>query len=247
MEKINIKYNEIDEQMIDELNSALKAGKDKEYLSRLDFYLAHVKTLECGEKLLFLKDSLPDSIFIDLVDLKIEAEGLYRNQLREGVVNRLIKAQNYLPEGLHLVIRDAFRSKQIVEKLYDRYISYFIEKEKLTNEEADIKVRSLLAMPDDIVPPGHMTGGAVDVILAYNDGSKVPMEVDEKILARQKQIWTECKELPEDIKKNRMILLDAMIEAGFHNYPKEYWHYSFGDAYWAVRRKEKVAIYGIPN
>lgn len=31
------------------------------------------------------------------------------------------------------------------------------------------------------------------------------------------------------------------------SYSREYWHYSYGDAYWAVRRKNKVAIYGIPQ
>ena len=49
------------------------------------------------------------------------------------------------------------------------------------------------------------------------------------------------------IKNNRKVLVEAMASAGFRNYAREYWHYSYGDAYWAVRRKEKVAIYGIPK
>ena len=245
MEKIET--SEFDEQLVLELDPLLKDGLEKEYLAKLDEFLAKVKIIECGEKMVSFESSLPPTIFVDLVDLKIEVGDLDRNQLREGIIVKLIEAQNSLPEGMHLVIRDAFRSKEVVQKLYERYVRLLIEKENITEEEADVRVRFLLAMPDDIVPPGHMTGGAIDVVLAYDDGRRVEMEVNEGSIPRSKQSWTACDDLPEEIKNNRKILLDAMIGAGFRNYAREYWHYSYGDAYWAVRRKEKVAIYGIPK
>lgn len=243
----NLEVDSLDESFVNEMSHLLKVGKEKEYLTKLDKFLLTVEIKDCGERMMSLKDVLPEDIFIDLVDLKVEIGGLDRLKLREGVIDRLIQAQKSLPKGMHLVIRDAFRSKAVVESLYKRYIALIIERDNITENEADIKVRALLAMPDDVVPPGHMTGGAVDVILAYDDKSRVPMEISEDLISRDKQTWTNCEGLPEEIKNNRLILLNAMADAGFHNYAREYWHYSYGEAYWAVRRKNKTAIYGIPN
>jgi D-alanyl-D-alanine dipeptidase len=35
-----------------------------------------------------------------------------------------------------------------------------------------------------------------------------------------------------------------MTGAGFVNYPSEWWHWSYGDRYWAVVTGEPHAIYG---
>ncbi|MCA8033337.1 hypothetical protein LGM46_10085 [Burkholderia arboris] len=44
--------------------------------------------------------------------------------------------------------------------------------------------------------------------------------------------------------RNRQILIDALTRTGFTNYPSEWWHWSFGDRYWAVIQNESHAIYG---
>jgi D-alanyl-D-alanine dipeptidase len=44
-----------------------------------------------------------------------------------------------------------------------------------------------------------------------------------------------------------MILYKVMIKAGFSNFFREYWHYSYGDGYWAMKRKKKISIYNIPK
>ncbi|GAB3977862.1 hypothetical protein GCM10029978_068930 [Actinoallomurus acanthiterrae] len=43
---------------------------------------------------------------------------------------------------------------------------------------------------------------------------------------------------------NRDLLADVMTAVGFVNYPTEWWHWSFGDRYWAVATGGKSAIYG---
>jgi D-alanyl-D-alanine dipeptidase len=35
-----------------------------------------------------------------------------------------------------------------------------------------------------------------------------------------------------------------MSTAGFLNYPTEWWHFSYGDRYWALDTGEQTAIYG---
>ena len=43
----------------------------------------------------------------------------------------------------------------------------------------------------------------------------------------------------------RMILVETMLEAGFSNCRDEWWHYSYGDAGWAVREGLKECHYGL--
>jgi len=42
-----------------------------------------------------------------------------------------------------------------------------------------------------------------------------------------------------------MRLVDAMLSVGFSNCRDEWWHYSYGDAGWAVRMGETECRYGI--
>lgn len=37
--------------------------------------------------------------------------------------------------------------------------------------------------------------------------------------------------------------IDAMTTVGFVNYPTEWWHWSYGDKYWAFMKSEPHAIY----
>ena len=50
-------------------------------------------------------------------------------------------------------------------------------------------------------------------------------------------------DVPLDLQKNRLMLYYAMTEAGFINSPSEWWHYSYGDKEWAIRRNHPQAIY----
>jgi zinc D-Ala-D-Ala dipeptidase len=55
---------------------------------------------------------------------------------------------------------------------------------------------------------------------------------------------THCKNLDKAFQKNRDILFDVMLKNDFINYPTEWWHFSYGDRYWAYHKNEKQAIYG---
>jgi D-alanyl-D-alanine dipeptidase len=55
---------------------------------------------------------------------------------------------------------------------------------------------------------------------------------------------TGADRIPDYAKKNRRMLLSVMEGAGFVNYGHEWWHFSYGDRYWAYVRHERAAIYG---
>lgn len=56
--------------------------------------------------------------------------------------------------------------------------------------------------------------------------------------------FLEAKNIPFRAKALRAILRGAMEGAGFVNYPPEWWHWSYGDRYWAVVAGEDCAVYG---
>jgi D-alanyl-D-alanine dipeptidase len=89
---------------------------------------------------------------------------------------------------------------------------------------------------------GHMAGGAIDLRLVDKYGRKIPMK--SRKLTYQENAMPVQKKLPSYIQKNRQILFEAMQRAGFSNCHNEYWHWSYGDYYWAIRTKNPVAIYG---
>jgi hypothetical protein len=61
--------------------------------------------------------------------------------------------------------------------------------------------------------------------------------ISQKILVHRRLISSAAKH-------NRKIMSNALTKAGFVNYLGEYWHWSYGDRYWAYFTKKDKAIYG---
>ena len=51
--------------------------------------------------------------------------------------------------------------------------------------------------------------------------------------------------LSPEAQQNRDILLHTLLGVGFSNCRDEWWHYSYGDAGWAVRTERNECIYGL--
>jgi D-alanyl-D-alanine dipeptidase len=51
--------------------------------------------------------------------------------------------------------------------------------------------------------------------------------------------------LTEEALRNRMMLVGTMLAEGFSNCRDEWWHYSYGDAGWAVRTGQTSCFYGL--
>jgi D-alanyl-D-alanine dipeptidase len=94
---------------------------------------------------------------------------------------------------------------------------------------------------DQKAPPGHTTGGAVDVILVDRDN--VPLDVISPTEGWE-AAYTWSNMLSEEARANRMLMVEAMLGAGFSNCRDEYWHYSWGDSAWAVRVGEIECPFG---
>jgi len=207
-----------------------------------DNQLLKIAIKDNGEKLFYIKNFCP-KITLRLATY-IKKEGKKSREdacfVRKSVADRMNQAQSFLPKGYKLLLRCGYRSlltqKRRYNWMYKRLEKRYPEwnKEKLRDET------SKCVAPPDIVPP-HSTGGAVDVSIIGPNGKQLDM--GEKLGAFNEKTYTFSDKISKTAKKNRKLLILVMTKAGFINYPTEWWHWSYGDRYWAAALKKKHSIY----
>lgn len=198
-----------------------------------------IKIKECNEPLVDIKKLCPDLV-IDLGKQRMKKEKTA--YLRKTVVEIIYCAKKELPKGMTFIIGDAWRPQYVQQEIMKRFTKRFSKKYPNWPKVKIIKeVEKYVAPSDGKYASGHMTGGAVDLRL-QKDGKKVPMKSSK--LTYQENAKSFQPKLPKHIQRNREIMFNALQKAGLLNYPKEYWHWSYGDIWWA-KRKKKTAIYGV--
>lgn len=172
--------------------------------------------------------------------------------LRESVYEKLLVAAESLPDGLRFVIWDGWRSYELQSELFNILLAR-LKAKGLSDEEAYRQASVFVAIPakDDDNVSGHLTGGSVDLTLADKYGHYLPMggNFDDT----EEHSYTNYYDNPEIFEKspkfliagtNRKTLLRVMEQAGFSNYPSEWWHFDYGNKNWALRTGADCAFYG---
>ncbi|WP_100612232.1 M15 family metallopeptidase [Confluentibacter lentus] len=72
---------------------------------------------------------------------------------------------------------------------------------------------------------GHSKGSTVDVTI-INAKTKKPLDMGSNYDFFGKQSWTDYKDISEEQKSNRKLLLKIMTKHGFVNFYKEWWHFT---------------------
>ncbi|HLC38753.1 MAG TPA: M15 family metallopeptidase [Patescibacteria group bacterium] len=199
-----------------------------------------IKIIESNEPLVNLKKLCPNFV-IDLDASRMKKEKTA--YLRKTVAKMLQKAEKFLPNGMTFIIGDAWRPQYVQRKIFKDFICKFTKKYPKWSEKRIIKeVEKYVAPADGKYASGHMTGGAVDLRLWKND-RKVPMKSSK--LSYQENAKSIQSKLPVYLQNNRKIMFTALAKAGLSNYPSEYWHWSYGDIWWAERNHQKIAKYGV--
>jgi D-alanyl-D-alanine dipeptidase len=169
---------------------------------------------------------------------------------RSGVVDKLKIAQSFLPEGYDFKIFDAYRPIKVQQTLWDYYYNILKEKNKeISDKELEQLTSYFVSKPSyDIKHPSvHNTGGAIDLTL-IKDGKDVDMGAEfDDFTPMSWSNYYEVNDVSDEIKNNRRILYYAMIKAGFTNLPSEFWHYDYGDKFWAFYTGNKPIYQGILN
>ena len=170
----------------------------------------------------------------------LSEEGNTTGFLRFSVVQKLIKANDLLPNKYKFMLRCGYRPINAQIKRYN----WMYNKIKRDHPEwNNAKVKELTdkwIAPPEIVPP-HTTGGAFDITIIKNDYRHLDMGT--RLGEFNKKTSTYSKYITKENKMNRRLLINILEKVGFVNYPTEWWHWSYGDRYWAAVRNVRLSIY----
>jgi D-alanyl-D-alanine dipeptidase len=201
--------------------------------------VAELPVRECGEPLVDLRTI--GELALD--DRQADPAGAYAH-LRTGVVERLLVAQGHLPVGLRLLVVEAYRPLWLQERYFAEYAD-LLRADNPSWSESEVRVAaSRYISPPEIAP--HVSGAAVDLTLCDESGEEVRMgtEVNASPEESLNACYTDAGGIPPLAKYNRRLLGHALRTAGLVNYPTEWWHWSYGDRYWAMHTGASAALYG---
>lgn len=163
--------------------------------------------------------------------------------LRATVAGMLQNASGRLPADRRFRVGTALRTLEHQRRHWDGYRDRLrAEHPGWSRATLHRAVNRFFAPYNQPAPPGHCTGAAVDVQLVDAEG--VPLDVTSPLEHwAAAPTWT--TRISEEARRNRMVMVGAMLDAGFSNCRDEFWHYSWGDAAWAVRTGAGECPYGL--
>lgn len=196
--------------------------------------LNQIQELENGEPLVDVRSAAPS--------IKIIRDQVIP-YVRRTVAEMCEEAARRLPAGVYLGLVEGWRPIERQQRIYD--FMWKAATEAFPHRDHAALRRTVcrwVAPTDQKAPPGHCTGAAVDVWLVDETGE--PMDVSSPY-DRFEAAPTYSHGLSEVAERNRMLLVETMLGVGFSNCRDEWWHYSWGDAGWAVRVGETKCVYGL--
>ncbi|RNG37385.1 M15 family metallopeptidase [Streptomyces botrytidirepellens] len=193
-----------------------------------DRRVAAIPVQECGEELV---DVRTHGIHVDL--RRMDDTGAFAH-VRRGVLNRLLHAQSLLPAGMRLLFVEGFRPPSLQRRYFEEY-SEELARAHPDWQAAQIRdAASRFVSPPEIAP--HSAGAAVDVTLVDDQGHELDMgtRVNASPEESNGACYTDAPGLSARARTNRATLAGALSTAGLVNYATEFWHWSYGDRYWAL-------------
>jgi D-alanyl-D-alanine dipeptidase len=173
-------------------------------------------------------------------------------KMRNTVYDKLIEAQNLLPQGIRFCLYECYRSLDLQKMLYEsRYKIIAQHHPDWSDEQLFLEtikmVSPIVNLDGSRNIPAHSTGGAIDIYLIDDKGDPLDMGIHPKDWMQDDQgvlSLTNSTHISSQAQQNRLMMNQVLGAVGFANYPTEYWHWSYGDRYWAFQLGNSHAIYG---
>lgn len=203
-----------------------------------DHRVAAVPLEECGEELV---DVRTHGLKVDA--RKQDAAGAFAH-VRQGVLTRLLHARSLLPTGVDLLFVEGYRPPALQRRYFEEY-SDELARTHPDWQAAEIReAASRFVSPPEIAP--HSAGAAVDLTLVDHQGRELDMGVRVNASPEESAgaCYTDAAGLSDRARTNWGVLKAALSSAGLVNHATEFWHWSYGDRYWAFQARRPAALYG---
>ena len=161
-------------------------------------------------------------------------------QLRQTAARKLLTAAKKLPKGIVFAISEGYRPLWYQKQIFAEILSDMKQKYPDFSQHQLWEETTKYVADPSLVPP-HTTGGAIDITLADEQGKLLDMGAP--LNAADETAHTFYGKLNIIQKQNRKLLFDSLTSVCFVNLPTEWWHYSYGDQYWAIYNHQPNAIY----
>src|SRR5262245_21359332 len=193
-----------------------------------DVRVRAVPVLECGEPLVRLPEELSPTVAL----------------VRASLAERLLAADATLPLGIRLRVVEGHRPPAAQRAI----IAAYVEQVRAAYPDADAaevdRLTSRFVAPLDVAP--HVAGAAVDLTLVDVCGDELDLgtPVDATPEQSDGRCWFAAAGIGADARAHRELLGTVLRAQGLVNYPTEWWHWSYGDRYWALVTGATHATYG---
>jgi len=165
-------------------------------------------------------------------------------RVRQGVAERLRRAAALLPDGVALKIVEGHRGASAQTRIIAGYTASLRARFPEASTAELRRLSSRYVAPLAVAP--HVAGAAVDLTLVDSDGRELNMgtPVDATPEESNGGCYFAATNIGRQARINRAVLAAALGSTGLVNYPTEWWHWSYGDRYWAVVADASHAHYG---
>lgn len=217
----------------------------------------NVPIIENNEKMVLLNTFAPEFIS---VNPQYFIQGIqYAKQdqhVRETVANKLLDAAKKLPKGYKFLVWDAWRPIEVQKALFENYYKVIKDLYGYPHEKVNLETQKYVSFPsvDNKKPSPHFTGWAIDLTII--DENSVPLNMGTDFDLFEREAHTDFFENSDNITSNNLSIFDlvrfnrrmfyyTMINSDFTNYPNEWWHFDYGNQFWAVQKKCFAVYSGI--
>lgn len=209
--------------------------------------LNKIPVLECYEPLVDVT-TIPNLI-IHMSKARREFAGADILYARKKIFEMMALTADSLSSQYRLFVFDAYRPIEYQRMRYEQVFKSIKSKNPNQDDEYIRRLAFEVVFPpneDPQQPPPHATGGAVDVALATLDGQLLDFGSTYGVYNEDenRRHLTNSTLVNVAQRKNREVLIAAMISAGFCNYPGEWWHFMYGDREYAAYEGLPHAMYG---
>jgi zinc D-Ala-D-Ala dipeptidase len=196
--------------------------------------------LECGEPLVDVR-----RFSRVVVDGRRAGAGETSAFVRVGVLDRLLRAADALPAGVRLVLAEGYRTVATQRTHFIEHLDELRDALPELDEDAAWMQAAASVSPPEVAP--HCAGAAVDVTLTDDAGTPLDMgtRLNASPLESDARCHTDSPDVGPAARRHRTLLRTVLEQAGLVNYPTEWWHYSYGDRYWAFATGRAAALYGL--